>query len=294
MLTDYFKIDNTNVKKLNSTNELFKHFQNADSLNNASYIPDKLSSTKTQNKFSNKSFKNFSFAKTEITGIIFIDCTFTDCLFTSVHFIDVKFDNCKFDCVNFAGSSFHETHIDPITLKKAIPESKYSNVALHLYSKLRENYNSQKQIEWFNISDYYFRKWRRIRNIEHLLDSETNFRRKLSLFLNISFDFLYYLCVGYGIKTYRYFIFSICLLASGFLINLFSYNHSCLNKIEATENFKFFSQMFYYTLTTYTNLGSSLIYPQCPTGLIIISIQSLFGMIWSAGLIAIIMRKLFR
>ncbi len=293
MLTDFFKLNPSNYKKINDQKSFLTHFINSTSLTNSLYIPSTLIGLKGNDKLKGVSFENVSFKDTKIKDFFFIDCKFKNILFLSTEFENVKFENCIFECVNFAGTKFRNVHLDPASLTLAFPKRSYSNIALHLYAQLKENFHYTRQIDFHNLSDYYFRKWRNIRNFSHIFESKTKTILRFKIALIVTFDFLYYLFAGYGIKTYRFFIFLIFAVSVATIFNYINFDNFCFTSHEKYTNSKLI-QSIYFTLTVFTNLGSSYLYPQCDYGLNLVSLQSTIGLIFSSSFIAIIIRKLFR
>jgi uncharacterized protein YjbI with pentapeptide repeats len=155
MLKDFFKL-NQPYKKLDM-DEFEEQLCVSKHLCNILYLPDEL----TSKKIVDTTFENVSLSKTNINKLTFKNCVFKDCLFIGSFFESVEFHDCSFENCNFFKAKLKDVYAKPKQFQNTILDSKYSNIAIHLYQQLRENYYSSSQKEFKNDAEYYFCVWKR-------------------------------------------------------------------------------------------------------------------------------------
>ena len=155
MLKDFFKL-NQPFKSLN-LDEFHEQLHVSKHLCNILFSPEELSSLRVAGII----FENVSLSKTNISKVTFKECTFKDCLFIGTVFDSVEFHDCSFENCNFFKAKLNSVYAKPNQFKKAITDAQFSNIAIHLYQQLRENYYHSSQKEFKNDAEYYFCIWKR-------------------------------------------------------------------------------------------------------------------------------------
>ena len=191
MLKNFFKL-NTPLKEFDQS-QFERELQVSKHLCNILYKPNELASKKIEGI----TFENISFSKTCIKKVTFKECKFKDCLFIGTEFNTVEFHDCDFENCNFFKSKFVNVYARPKQFRNAITETKYANIAIHLYQQLRENYYHTSQREFKNEAEYYFCVWQR--KNDYIQATRKNIPRYKYLPKHI-LSYLYDIALGYGYK----------------------------------------------------------------------------------------------
>jgi len=155
MLKNFFKL-NGSIEEFDK-DRMKSQIKTSKHIVNVLFRPNELTSTKIEDI----KFENVSLSKTTIQKCTFKNCSFEDCLFIDTTFNEVEFHGCTFTNCNFFKSKFSQIYGRPEQFKNAIIEDRYSNIAVHLYQQLRENYHIESQREFKNEAEYHFSKWKR-------------------------------------------------------------------------------------------------------------------------------------
>ena len=199
MLETFFAL-NEPYDTFKASNELTAILRNSNGLKDVKYQPDTLKFADLdvpRRFFEGKTFTNVSFAKTEISGIIFRDCKFIDCLFMGTRFIDCRFHNCTFDGCNPHKIEFANTYIDPGVFEGMLHKVDHSNIGIHLFQQLYKNAMETEQRKFARTAEFNMQKWERY-NFDHEFPRWKKFKtiRIVEWLQNV----LFWVLAGYGIR----------------------------------------------------------------------------------------------
>lgn len=232
-------------KTLVTEDEMFDLLQNSRHLCNILYKPDEI----TKRRVKGTIFNNISFSKTIISESDFTNCEFTDCLFIGTDFIRVNFSGCKFVRCNFYKSSFERVYAKPSQFKSAIVDNKYSNIAVHLYNQLRNNYKDDSQRKYKAEAEYQFESWE---TIQYINESKSTNKNPLLYIPIITKRYLHKVLFGFGYRI-RNLIATTTFVISALTLILYLYPQDLFSQpIEPSV-----IQSIYYTVTTMATLGAS-------------------------------------
>lgn len=280
MLTDFFKL-NTPFERFDRES-LAYHLKTSKHICNVLYQPDTFSEEKVQGV----TFENVSFSKTKISNVTFTSCTFKDCLFIATEFNSVNFHDCVFVNCNFFKSIFHAVYGRPNQFRKAIMDSKFSNIAVHLYHQLRENYYQESQREYKNEAEYYFGHWHRK---NEYLQARRKGRKWYSYQFRHTGSFLYGYLLGYGYRIRNLVGTTIALLVlTGYANYTFS-QYLFTTPVEPS-----IIKTIYFTLTTMATLGASGYSPDTEIGYLFVVANVVFGISILSAAIGAIFKKVIR
>ncbi|MDD2342729.1 MAG: pentapeptide repeat-containing protein [Tolumonas sp.] len=244
-MPDPFFILNSPFKTIENESEFFELLQNSRHLCDILYKPAEI----VNKKIKNTKFNNISFSKKTITDTDINNCEFTDCLFIGTDFIKVNFSNCKFIRCNFYKSNFEQVYAKPSQFSLAITDKKYSNIAVHLYNQLRNNYRDDSQRKYKSEAEYQFEVWDAR---QYLYELKSN---KKSLFLHAPIlikKYLHKILFGYGYRTRNLIATTVTIIS---ILTLILYSFP---QLFFTESIKpSVVQSIYYTITTMATLGAS-------------------------------------
>ncbi|MCW8813305.1 MAG: ion channel [Ignavibacteriaceae bacterium] len=280
MLNDFFKL-NTPFETFDSErfdNQLIvsKH------LCNILYSPEQL----TSKKITGVKFENVSFSKTTISKLTFKECLFKDCLFIGTEFDSVEFHDCVFENCNFFKSKFISVYAKPRQFRKAITDSKFSNIAIHLYQQLRENYYQGSQREFKNEAEYYFCIWKRKNDFIQAKRKNIKFYKFLP---NHIVSWVYGATLGYGYKL-KNLIITTCFI----VVSLVLVNHLFADVLFSSPTTKSIIKTTYFTITTMATLGASGYTPNTEVGYVFVIINVLTGISIFSAAINSIFKKVIR
>jgi hypothetical protein len=293
MLNDFFRL-NTPFTTIATLADLENMLRTTDSLKNFLFSPDLVPPNDYGHpkiKFRNKTFTNGSFSKKLIQDVVFINCVFKDCLFIGSRIKNCEFHNCKFENVNTNKIEISKTYLKPEYFKNAITDSKYSNIAVHLFQKIYENISDVDQLTIVNKAEYYFRNWSRKHTITKWKNKEIGFWNFLC---EICPKTLHYL-VGYGIRFEIFFATYLVVLLS-----FWALNHQFWDKYqiktdlfnEGVVHTKIHSA--YFTFYTTTSLGAGEMFPQSNLGIILAVTQSIIGYIFIGVFLSMLIKKIMK
>lgn len=231
----------------------------------------------------NITFKNISFNHVMIEKSTFKNCNFENCEFVGAVFRGVEIHKCNFLSCNFFRATFCDTYVNPDSLKKAIICEEYSNIAVSMYSKLRQNYFITAQKDFKNESEYQFCRWSRkllYRELNKMPDVKKYFLFALRIFPSFVYDMLY----GYGYKATRMISTNLLIVLIFSMINYFSFESAF--KGEEISIIK----SLYFTLTTMITLGSNIT-PESDVGYILVMVNAVSGIILITSTANSIIRK---
>jgi len=117
MLDHFFSLNGQfeEQRKYENEAEFYDQLDYSKDFRNALFMPDVLGKKDdfTTKKIIETNFTNFSFRRTNIFRITFLNCTFIDCLFPWCRFENCEFINCKFESTNFHKCEFIQCLADP-------------------------------------------------------------------------------------------------------------------------------------------------------------------------------------
>ncbi len=249
---------------------------------NVLYRPDELNNKRVENI----KFENVSFSKTRIEKCTFKNCVFEDCLFIGSELNEVSFHDCEIKNCNFFKSKFRQIYGRPEQFKNAITNRKYSNIAVHLYQQLRENYHNESQREYKNEAEYYFSKWKRRLSY---VEAKRNNLRRYKYIPNYIASLIYDITLGYGYRL-RNLVFStvviVCLLVT--------LNHLCSQYLFVGQENPSIIKSIYFTITTMATLGASGFSPLSEIGYGVVTLNVLIGISLLTATLNSIFRKVIR
>jgi hypothetical protein len=280
MLNNFFKLnlpyDNFNLDQFDS------HLRTSKHICNVLYEPNTLENK----KISDVTFENVSFSKTTIENSTFTKCKFKDCLFIGTVLRSVEFHDCCFKDCNFFKSLFESVYAKPRQFRNAITEDKYSNIAVHLYHQLRENYYKESQREFKNEAEYYFGHWQRK---NEFIQSKRNNKKWYEHQPQHIASWLYGYLLGYG---YRLRNLVTTTLTSLILVMLVNHMYSAY--LFASPVKPSIIKTVYFTITTMATIGASGYSPDTEIGYLFVVGNVLFGISILTATIGAIFKKVIR
>lgn len=231
-------------------------------------------------------FENVSFSKTRIHQVTFTDCTFVDCLFIGTELDSVEFHGCTVSDCNFFKSKFKSVYAKPHQFRGAIKDNKFSNIAVHLYHQLRENYYQESQREFKNEAEYYFAVWNRKNEFSQAKRRATPWHKHMPQHVA---SFLYDHLLGYGYRVRNLVVTTLIMLALTIWAN-YSFAHLLFEAAPEPSLLK----TIYFTLTTMATLGSSGYSPNTDIGYIFVVVNVLFGISVLSATVTAIFKKVIR
>jgi hypothetical protein len=290
MLQDFFKL-NGQPGKITSQDDFITHFERSDSLINVEYMPDSLELGKGKNKLRDLKFINVSFSHTRIKDVIFRNCRFEDCLFIGTVFDTCEFHNCSFVNCNPYKADFVNTYIDPSVFAHTLGPKNHVNIGVGLFQQLLKDSVENRQPEFAQTAEYYFRKWKRFlmedEHRKHIINHGSFYLKWIP---NLLHDWV----AGYGLKTLRFLVSSTIFLVLITLFNHWMWSNFGMRGPDSAISDRSLVKTFYYTINTITTLGYGDITPSSSIGMTITGIESLFGIVWLAILAHIIIKKVIR
>ncbi len=278
MLANFFKLNsNSTFKELDSPQELVERLVNSNDLRNVQFQPSTLSLEdlgRSRNLFTDKTFNNVSFAKTQITNITFRKCTFEDCLFIGTHFVNCEFHDCTFTGCNPHKVVFESTYIDPSVFEGMLHPVKYSNIGIHLFQQLYKNAMEMNHREFANSAEFNRYKWNR-----YVLNYKYRGLRKKDprYIMGWLTNYFFYISAGYGIRSK--FVAGWALVAGVVSVGV---NFLCWDSLgvvgrdgPATE--REFIEVLYYTVTIPAGVGDFT--PASDAGRLIFMGEAFFGLV---------------
>lgn len=280
MLNDFFKL-NGQFEEFD-TERMVSQLKTSKHIVNVLYRPDKF----TEKKVDDVTFENVSLSKTVIERCTFKKCIFKDCLFIGTEFFDVEFHGCKFVNCNFFKSKFSSVYGKPDQFKDAILDPSYSNIAVHLYQQLRENYYTESQREYKNEAEYYFSKWKRKLSFNEAQRNNMQWYKYIPAQV---VSLIYDVTLGYGYRLRNLVVSTIILIS--FLVAI---NHYFSGYLFVEQESPSLIKSIYFTITTMATLGASGFSPLSEIGYVVVTINVLIGISVLTATVNSIFRKVIR
>ena len=297
MLDNFFRLNGIPTE-IPDQAEFERLLNMSNSLKNALYRSDELreSAGRKTLKIKDCSFSNFSFSKTKIKNVIFINCKFTDCLFIGTEIRDCEFSNCRFSNVNTFKIIIENTYINLDSFVGSIRGIDKSNIAIHLFQQLLQNSKMQGQQKFSRVAEYNFNKWRDNLTLNKFWNKQP-YKISLCQFLKeYPLNILFRWTFGYGFRFKNFIVtFAICFIGF-FLINKYNWASYSLEKkdicIEAfnPDSVNIASNLL-YTMDVTTKLIDSQFQPSSNTGMFWLSFQSVVAFILLSALITILINR---
>jgi len=280
MLKEFFKLNqpckSLDLCEFNEQLRVSKH------LCNILFSPEKLSSKRITGII----FENVSLSKTNISKVTFNECTFKDCLFIGTVFDSVEFHDCSFENCNFFKAKLNSVYAKPDQFKKAITDPQYSNIAIHLYQQLRENYYHSSQKEFKNDAEYYFCIWKRKNDF---IQAKRKKKIWLEYFPSHILSWIYGATLGYGYKLKNLVVTTLLVVMA-----LVFTNHFFAECLFSSPTQKSVLKTTYFTITTMATLGASGYTPNTDIGYIFVILNVLTGVTIFSAMINSIFKKVIR
>ena len=253
MLTEFFKL-NSPFTIIHTQENLVDRLLNSNDLRDVLFEPGTLGPPDTirpNNPYSDKTFTNVSFSKTQITGITFRDCAFVDCLFIGTFFDKCEFHSCTFKGCNPHKLMFTNTYIDPSVFEGMLDPVKHWNIGMHLFQQLYNNSTEQRQREFTSTAEFNRNKWTR-----YVLNHRYSGRKKNFSYLTTWLtNYLFYIVAGYGIRS-KFLIAWACIVSAGSMgINFLFWDSLDVVDKSTTLVAKEFVDVLYYTATIPAGVG---------------------------------------
>jgi len=296
MLDNFFKL-NGSPEFIEKQDDFTSIVFSKDRIENIVYMPDELKpKDHPRLKFSNKTFFNVSFAKTELKNLDFSYCHFEECLFTGT-----KINNCDFQNSTFLNSNTHKivikkTYVNPASFIENISEYQKSNIAVHLFQQLMNNSRDEEQSSQARVAEYNFRKWKNRlawSKYKHKKPYPINFWDFIKEYIP---SFIYRWTFGYGLRLRNFVGTFFVTFIIFFSINYSQWNnYKLIQKDLAIEAFdkdtvNITSNLF-YTLDATTKLVDSQFQPSSDFGMNWLVIQGIAGFILLSALITILINR---
>ena len=280
MLNDFFKLNQPfkpfDLDEFNEQLHVSKH------LCNILFSPEELSSK----RINGITFENVSLSKTNINKVTFKECRFIDCLFIGTVFDSVEFHDCYFENCNFFKVKLKSVYAKPDQFKKAIVDARFSNIAIHLYQQLRENYYHSSQKDFKNDAEYYFCIWKRKNDFIQA-------KRKKKIWYEYVpshiLSWIYGATLGYGYKLKNLIVTTLLVV-----MTLIFTNHLFADFLFSPPTQKSIIKTTYFTITTMATLGASGYTPNTDIGYIFVIINVLTGVTIFSAMINSIFKKVIR
>lgn len=290
---DFFRLAQPH-EELTSADDFWEKVRGKDKdvVKNLLYRPDRLESMEPPKKWliRNKTFKNFSFAKTHISQLEFTDCLFEDCILIGTVFTDCRFNNCNFVNCNFYRSQIENCFVDPKAFKRCLDHRKYANIGVGLYQDVLHNSRQQAQPEFTRDAQYQFARWKRYQGWDEIRSSSDGpvikALKSVPLFLSWTFE----KTTGSGVKFGNLAGTSVVMLASLTFLNY--YFRSALGLMMGDECVRTIAQAFYFSTIVITSLGFGDITPTTDLGRVLVSLEAMVGFLTFAMLVSMAFRRI--
>lgn len=259
---------------------------------NLLYRPDKLESLEPPKKWlvRNKTFRNFSFAKTLISLLEFTDCRFEGCIFIGSIIVNCRFNNCAFVNCNFYRSQIESCHIDPKAFAKCLDHTRYANIGVGLYQELLQNSRQQAQPEFTNDAQYQFLRWKRHLRWDDIKNSNTGFMTKCLKSFSILPSWMFEKTAGSGVRFSNLAVTSALVLSALTIVN-YSFR-SAFGLVLGGEPVQSFIECFYFSTIVVTTLGFGDITPTTDLGRIVVALEAMVGFLTFTLLVSMAFRRI--
>lgn len=258
-------------------------------IQDSQYSPDELVSTAFPRlwRIRDKTFRNFSFAKTEIKELEFQNCTFEGCLFMGTIFSNCRFTDCRFISCNVHRFELRNVYVNPKAFSECIPNKNYANIGVHLFQELLRNSRMQAQPDYADVAQFMFRRWQRYLNWDEL--KEFPLHRRPAKTLPVVGAWMFELFLGSGVR-----LRNLACTTIGLVVALSLMHWELRESLGLTSNgakMQTIIDAFYFTSVTLTTLGYGDISPSTEIGRIVIGFEALLGFVLLATLASTIFRK---
>lgn len=297
MLTNFFKLNDPSTDIVDQA-AFEKLLRISHDLRNLIYRADKLKPTGNfpTLKIKELTFSNFSFSKTEITNVVFINCKFEDCLFIGTSIKNCEFHNCQFKNVNTFKISIENTYINPESFTKCFSGIDKSNIAIHLFQQLINNSKDQGHLRFSRVAEFNFRKWHDKLVLNKFWNKKPYEISIWTFIKEYPLSLIFRLTFGYGLRFRNFIVTFIILFISFFFVNSSNWKDYSFEKkdikIEAfnPDSANIESNLI-YTLDVTTKLIDSQFQPRSNIGMFWLTFQSIFAFILLSALITILINR---
>jgi len=255
------------------------------------YRPDEFAPRTPKYRIRGKIFKNVSFSKTRLRAIDFRECSFEDCLFVATEIVDCEFHDCTFANCNTHKIVIENTYVDPEAFARMLHPEQHANIGIHLFQQLLQNSTATQQSRFRDTAEFYFRVWRLH---QWRYDRKTGRINTAQFVRKWTPEFAYLWLAGFGLRS-RYFAFWTMV----FFATIVYVNHRCWTVMEIANSGNpvpdtSLIQSMYFSFVTLTTLGYGDLVPTSQTGMGVITVESVFGIVWVSILASIIIRRIVR
>lgn len=297
MLDNFFKL-NTPNQDIPDQAEFERLLGISGDLRNLVYRPDELKPSGSHPALKIRDFKftNFSFAKTLIKNVVFINCKFTDCLFIGSTIKDCEFQNCTFKNVNTHKIIIEDTYVNPESFVGCIKGNDKSNIAIHLFQQLLHNSKQQGQAKFSRVAEYHFKRWRDKLVFNKFWNKQPYKIGFFPFLKEYPLNLVFRLTFGYGLRFRNFVVTFILFFILFFSINYTNWqSYSLAEKDISIEAFNpdtvSVTSNFFYTLDVTTKLIDSQFQPKSDIGMFWLSFQSIFAFILLSALVTILVNR---
>jgi Pentapeptide repeats (9 copies) len=297
MLTNFFNLNEPNTN-IDSLDDFIKQLEISEHLSNIAFYAPNLKPNGTYNKLriTDKKFTNVSFSKTKFEKVTFRNCSFKDCLMVGTIIVDCEFHNCTFTNVNTHKITINNTYINPKSFVNNFKEFNKANIAIHLFHQLLNNSKDFEQSKFSRIAQYNFFKW------ENRVTFNKYYNKKpypISFWEFIKaypLNWLFKWSFGYGLRLRNFIITFTLVFSSFFLVNksywkTYKFQNKGIEIESISTDSTNIASNLYYTFEATTKLIDSQIQPTSSSGMILLTIQSVFGFVLFGALITIIFNR---
>jgi hypothetical protein len=281
-------------EELSSADEFWKRVGGKDHvvIENFLYRPDVLGSLEPPKKWiiRNKTFRNFSFAKTHLSQLEFTNCLFENCILIGSIFTDCRFHGCNFVNCNVYRSQIQSCYIDPKAFTRCLDRKKYANIGVGLYQELLHNSQQQAQPEFTRDAQYQFSRWKRYLGWDEIKSSEDGRFKKVRKSVVLFQSWLFEKIAGSGVRLGNLAATSVCMLAAFTFLNF--YFRSAFGLMLREECVQTLAEAFYFSTIVVTSLGFGDITPTTDLGRVIVSLEAIVGFLTFALLVSMTFRRI--
>ncbi len=287
---NFFQLrDEAAAHKWETNDEFWDAVVASPEISNALYWPNALKKKVRFRSIDERSFKNVSFSKTEVSEVSFKKCRFEECLFIDTDFKDCEFHNCYFLNCNTFKASFTNCYLDPLSFRDSfrLNPSEYSNISMWLYKTLIVNSTAKGQHQFRASAEYLFKQCER-----HNLWKKKRHREVAAqrFWTQLILSHLHNAITGYGWKPLRL-VGSMCAVTAGLvLVNKAMWNWYGVADSQTTLLEPSLWDALAYTLSMLTTLGFGRLVPTTTVGMLAAAIQAVLGVIFFAFIASIALR----
>lgn len=247
---------------------------------NVMYMPDVLADKRVEGV----TFENVSFSKTVIRSVNFKECKFINCLFIATKFEASEFHDCNFYTCNFYKSSFSHVYAKPAQFIAAVPHCKYSNVGIHLFQQLRNNYSDEMQPEFLQEAEFWFKYWKRKQHWNEFI-----WKPSIKRFGSWAGSWLYGITFGYGLRARNLLVTTVVVV---FSLSAAAYKLAPL--LFVSGNQVSFVESLYFTIATMITMGAAGFIPVSDAGYLYVIVNALLGIVLLSAAVNAIAKRVAR